>query len=285
MKVVAYLSGFLMLLLIWVVYRLMTGTWNIWKLVGGADGRVSTSKLQWFLWTVVVIYCYTAVYIAKAWKGDYGVITDIPQNLLIVMGLSITTMAAAKGITVSYVSRGQVIKPQAAPGTAGLGASIQDDGGAPDLSKLQMMAWTLIAILAYLLRVTQQLGKVPTLPDIDTTLMVLMGLGEGAYLGKKLVTTSVPRLTGLSPGNGEPGIEVTIMGLSFGAKQNGSLITTDGKPFQPEGVNWADNEITFTLPDKQPDGSAWVQGRQIMFGLVVGGQESTNKLPFTVVPP
>jgi hypothetical protein len=34
-----------------------------------------------------------------------------------------------------------------------------------------------------------------TLPDIDTALMVLMGLGHGAYLGKKLILTTSPAIT------------------------------------------------------------------------------------------
>jgi hypothetical protein len=37
-----------------------------------------------------------------------------------------------------------------------------------------------------------------TLPDIDTALMVLMGLGHSAYLGKKLILTTSPAINQLA---------------------------------------------------------------------------------------
>ncbi|MEA3294081.1 MAG: hypothetical protein U9P81_03775 [Euryarchaeota archaeon] len=91
----AYIFGIVVLLLIWI----LTGRKNPRKLFEGADGRPSTSKFQWFLWTVVIIFSYTAI----SWSSEFKEITDIPQNILIAMGLSITTMVAAKSITVSYI--------------------------------------------------------------------------------------------------------------------------------------------------------------------------------------
>ena len=65
-----------------------------------------------------------------------------------------------------------------------------------DLSKVQMIGWTLIAVGSYIINVIHQIDQIHTnpnyvsqLPDIDAALMVLMGLAQGAYLGKKLVTT------------------------------------------------------------------------------------------------
>jgi hypothetical protein len=63
------------------------------------------------------------------------------------MGLSVTTMVAAKGITASYVASGQVVKPELSntqKEKVGLGPILQNDDGTPDLSKSQIMAWTLI---------------------------------------------------------------------------------------------------------------------------------------------
>lgn len=284
MEFVAYTSGVVVLVVLWVLYRVLGRTWNPGKLIEGADGRPSTSKLQWFLWTVVVVFSYSAIYAARAWTGNFGVISDIPQNLLIAMGLSVTTMAAAKGITVSYVSSGQVTKKAISPETASSGAIIQDDDQIPDLSKIQMMAWTLIAIGIYLIRLVQEINTVspPQLPDIDTALMVLMGLGQGAYLGKKLVTTTVPRLMGVSPGSGSPGTEITIIGASFGEQQNSSLITIDGSPISPGGLVWGNTQIKFELPAKQLNGNEWPPGQRILIGIIVGGQDSANTLPFTI---
>lgn len=288
MAFIPYLAGIVALLLAWVLYGLLAGTWNIWKLVTGTDGRASTSKLQWFLWTVVVVFAYVAIWAAGAQEGNLAPISEIPQNLLIAMGLSVTTMAAAKGITVSYVNSGRVIKTNADPGEkkdTGLGPLVSSDEHAPDLSKMQMMIWTLVAIAIYVFAVVEQIRSGHVLPDIDPTLMVLMGLGQGAYLGKKLVTTITPRLTGLSPVEGNPGTQITILGMAFGAEQAGSLVTMDRKSFEPQGLQWADSQIQFTLPQTPPSGQPWKPGQRVIFGVIVGGQESVNTLPFTVTVP
>jgi hypothetical protein len=285
MTVIPYVAGIGALLLAWLLYGLLAGTWNIWKLVTGEDGRASTSKLQWFLWTVIVVFAYVTIWAARAMDGNFGPMTEIPQNLLIVMGLSVTTMAAAKGITVSYVKSGRVIKTGAdlaARKDTGLGPAVSSDDGDPDLSKIQMMIWTLVAIVIFLFAVVNQVRIGHQLPDIDASLMVLMGLGQGAYLGKKLVATTTPRLTGLSPGNGRPSVQITITGMAFGAEQGGSLLTMDRNPFHPEGIVWAENQIQFTLPENPPAAHAWTHGQRVMFGVIVGGQESVNALPFTV---
>ncbi len=224
------------------------------------------------------------------------------------MGLSITTMAAAKGITVSYADSGKVVKPELSDNQkkkAGLGPLLQDDDGFPDLSKGQMMAWTLIAIGVYLIHLMLQIDVATTnaaaaiaknatnitaanigaayaieklqMPDIDAALMVLMGLGQGAYLGKKLVTTTTPGLTGLSPGTGPVSTEVTITGKSFGDTQNGSLITFGGIPIALDKTiltSWGDTQIKFKIPADQPQG-------KIDIWVIVNGQDS-NKLPFNV---
>lgn len=285
MQFAAYVSGFAMLLVFWVLYRLMAGTWDIWKLVEGSDGHPSTSKLQWFIWTVVVLFAYVVIYAARIYDGNIALITDIPQNLLIAMGFSITSMVAAKGITASYVANGQLSKPQVDPETTGLGSVVQDDLGVPDLGKIQVMAWTIIAVVSYLIRVAEEIhaGSPVNLPDIDPALMVLMGLGHGAYLGKKLVTTSTPRLTGLSPGQGTPGTLVTLTGTTFGDTQNGSLLTIDGQPVYPQGLTWGDTQISFQIPAQQYSGLPWNPGQRILIGVTVHGQESGNTLPFTVM--
>lgn len=196
-QVTAYVSGIAALLILWVLYRLYNGSWSIKQLIEGADGHPSTSKFQWFLWTVVALFSYVVLYAAQAANGNFAALANVPDNLLIAMGISSFSMVAAKGITVSQVESGQIVKLQAAPGTATLGSVLKDDAGYPDLSKIQILAWTFIAIVVFLVQVFNTV-KTPSattpytlvLPDIGSSLMILMGLGHGAYLGKKLVSTS-----------------------------------------------------------------------------------------------
>jgi hypothetical protein len=195
---VPYVVGVLSLVLLWLLYKVASGG-NIASLYEGNDGRPSTSKFQFFAWTAVVIFSYTAIYSMKVGTGDFKAINELPTNVLIAMGMSVISAAAAKGITVSYISTGRIAKTSVPSGSSTFGAILQDDQGFPDLSKVQMIAWTFIAIATYLIAVGSKIhkGDHSGLPDIDSALMVLMGLGQGAYLGKKLVSqdTSAPPTT------------------------------------------------------------------------------------------
>jgi hypothetical protein len=285
-----YLIALGVLVLLWIFYKILTGNWNPLKVICGADGRPSTSKLQFWMWTVVALFAYVAYYSARVNYGHTEPIGSLPQSLLIAMGLSVVTVTAAKGITMSNLQNGSLVKPPATPETSGAGQILKDDSGALDLSKIQMLAWTVIAIGVYLINLVKAVegvgalkpGDTVTLPDIDAALMVLMGLGQGAYLGKKLVTTNTPGITGLVPASGKVGTEVTVRGTSFGASQGGSMITLDGKPFAADVTAWGDNQIKFKFPEKQPDGSDWPTGKPVIVGVIVGGLESPATAPFTV---
>lgn len=309
MELFAFGTGFVVLAAIWVLYGLVSGTWNPLALVVGADNRPSTSKLQFFLWTVVVLYAYAAIWAARFWHGQTDALSNIPPNLLLAMGFSLTTVTAAKGITSAYVSSGRLVKnpppsegspPNATANSAtGVSALATDDDGYPDLSKIQMLAWTLVSIGVFLVAVVVQVNAAtPQLPDIDASLMVLMGLGHGAYLGKKLVTTDVPRLTGLAPGGGVAGTTVvTLTGAGFGDQQGANLITFDGFPVYQSALSWSDGTITFTIPAQHPGGGDWPSSRPaatstpfptippVRVGLIVNGNECPNTLPLTVVAP
>jgi hypothetical protein len=137
-----------------------------------------------------VVFAYAAIYSLKISAHHFDAINEIPKNVLIAMGMSVISAAAAKSITVSYISTGRITKSVASSGSASFSAIFQDDSGFPDLSKVQMIAWTFIAIVTYLIAVGSKIHQrdYSSLPDIDSALMVLIGLGHGAYLGKKLVT-------------------------------------------------------------------------------------------------
>jgi hypothetical protein len=51
-----------------------------------------------------------------------------------------------------------------------------------------------------------------------------------------------------------------------------------------EATAWKDARITFTLPAQRHDGTPWTPGQRITIGVIVGGQESINALPFTIQP-
>ena len=79
-----------------MISGIFAGAWNPWKLVEGADKRPSTSKFQWWLWTVVVIFAYVAIYASRVNLNHFEALSEIPQNVLIALGMSAGTMAVAK---------------------------------------------------------------------------------------------------------------------------------------------------------------------------------------------
>jgi hypothetical protein len=201
-------AGATTLALLYVVYVLLTGHWRISRLYRGSDGHPSTSKFQALVWTAAALFAYTGLLAMRMRAGtDNGETTDIrwilsigsaaedfPTNLLVAMGFSFTSAAAAKAITVSYLSSGKIAKPQAESSATTTVA--QGDDGEPDLAKIQMLWWTFVAVGVYLIEVFylfgidgKQFDAAIALPDIDGALMVLMGLSHGVYIGKKLVTT------------------------------------------------------------------------------------------------
>ncbi len=93
-------------------------------------------------------------------------------------------------------------------------------------------------------------------------------------------TASKPKLTGLSPGSGKAGTDITITGLAFGDEQDGSQITFDSKPLDVSPT-WKNEKITFAFPAQKPDNTSWSAGEKVEVGVTVGSEES-NILPFVV---
>jgi len=210
---VPYVIGICAVLVLWLLVGLAS-TFRPSEIILGQDGHASTSKLQLVLWTAVVVFAYAAIETLRFRLHVFGQMAAIPTNLMIAMGISGVTAVSAQAIRVNAENTG----PQAvvavsdttspAPSdpspsssqTTSVVASVplpslradasgilQGTDGKPDLGKLQIVVWTGIALAVFLGRVfhaihTQGLD----LPDIDQTQMVLMGIGHGTYLGKKI---------------------------------------------------------------------------------------------------
>lgn len=170
----------------------------------GADNRYSNSKFQMAIWFWVVIATYlTAIYFRVNWGGWDFVRVNIPQNLLLLSGISVLTFAGAKGITTEkrkedmakqVVAQGAVPvdpKQSAPPGTQSfLKDLVRNDYGQFDFGDFQMVVVTLVAVGIYLTLAFHFIGalelrKAAILPDVDTTILGAFGLGQGAYLAKK----------------------------------------------------------------------------------------------------
>jgi hypothetical protein len=290
---IPHLAGIVLLALVALICKVASGG-DLSQLVEGKDGRASTSKFQLVVWTAVGLYAFAAVFTAKILHGDATGISNFPANLLAAMGLSVLTATASKAITSSQVSSGQISKPSVGtvdqPSDPGAAALVQDDSGAPDLSKAQFLAWTIVSVFVYLYRLVGKVnlpvvGASIDMPDIDPVLLPLIGLGHAAYLGKKLTSSTVPQINGVTPAAGTPPRPVTMTGVSFGAPQGTSQVLIDSSPYYVSVSSWSDTSIAFEFPQKRSDGSNWRPGDVVRLALVVNGQQSANDVPFTIAVP
>jgi IPT/TIG domain len=295
----AGLAGIIVLFVaIWLVERDAPTTQSGHKwltFLEGQDGRLSTSKFQWFVWTFVVVGGFCAVFAARGLNGEIQFDLGVSANILTALGFSTVTMATAKGITTLYVANGRVNKT--AP-TAGKGGGILvDDDQIADLSKIQLITWTIIAIGIWTYLVIARVAYItstPTtdphydslavLPDIPVTLMVLMGLSQGGYLGKKLVSIDTVTLSALVPSTVQPGFVVTLYGSGFQEPQDpASAVLVGG--LTAEIAGWSDGQVRFMVPAKSPDGNAWGPNESTVVTMVILGRALDQQLPLTVNGP
>lgn len=207
--------------MLWLILLIATGK-HPWALVIGEDGRPSTSKLQMLVWTAATVFAFLAIYQIRFSSGFGEDLPATPTNVLIAMGISVVTAVSAKAIAVNSqaqsaaapavvavapaaaaaVPAAAVPAPPVSPASPSQSGIFTDDAGRPDIGKVQVVLWTVIAVGVFLSNVFALIHspgsphidpqtKVATfplgLPDISQTLMILMGLGHSAYIGKKIV--------------------------------------------------------------------------------------------------
>ena len=181
------LSGALILLLI-IAFVFIRG--HPTELFLGEDNRYSSPKFQTVLWFSLVISAYVAIVSHRIAAAGWNYIgeVDIPQNLLILSGISVLAFTAAKAITTGKPEGKPDMKaPAPQPRAINL---ITDDADKTDLGDFQMVAITILAVIIYAISAVEfmeqiEFRRVVTMPDVDATLLSIFGLRQAAYLGKK----------------------------------------------------------------------------------------------------
>ena len=217
--------------------------------VVGMDNRYSNSKVQVAVWFWIVISTYISAWVFRTSVAgwDFAGMIKIPQNLLLLSGLSAITYGGAKAITTSKADAANPAAkssadlqtkavadaqqelavaeaalannpkdaaltkgvadaqarvnnmPRTVPGakTRATDADrnfllnlVQNDAGGFDFGDFQMLIVSALAVTTYLMLFfhsfeTVAFTKAITLPDVDTTILSVVGIGQGAYLAKK----------------------------------------------------------------------------------------------------
>lgn len=127
----------------------------------------SLARVQLFVWTTLILGGFLYIWLLTGL--DNGVVTS---ELLGAYGIA--TATAAGGILQDKGVRTAT--------TGGFLADILSDGGdTPSIHRLQMFAWTVVLAVIFIVEVWRNLR----MPAFDNTLLSLMGISGGAYVGLK----------------------------------------------------------------------------------------------------
>jgi hypothetical protein len=229
----------------------------------------SLALTQFLIWTVIISFSYILVSILRIHEGIIAYPENFPINLLLLMGISIAVPVASGKMSPLIYGKKNKAKPE--PDKLEPFWKMLLEDGKPTLAKLQMSLWTLIGVLVYLfiLGSTLRLAMTDitklTIPDIDITLVFLMGLSQGAYLGGKLVLMSTTDaevskpaepvqgdqpsavITVIQPDYGKPGDTISIYGKGFGNSKEAvwfDAIKITGADI----TDWSEKSITLKIP-------------------------------------
>ena len=134
---------------------------------GGPVGvqTFSLAKCQMAWWTFIVLTSYIFVWLVT---GDFA----FPASSLVLIGISSATALSAV-----------IVQPAPNKGAA-VSSFLKDllyEDGQPTLHRFQMFAWTAVLGIIFIVKVVNELAQ----PSFDPSLLALMGISAGAYVGFK----------------------------------------------------------------------------------------------------
>ena len=177
------------------------GVTGLWRGVLIDDRhRLSLSRLQMLLWTVLVLSAYLAAALANIGRDSASPLdVNIPSELWLAMGISTASLVAAPA-ALAYKQRrrggGVVARPHARDSRFadlfhGEETTDQDD---LDLGKVQMFLFTVVLILGYGLALGDMFEEKRTaftsLPAVDEAVVTLLAISHAGYLTKKAVISA-----------------------------------------------------------------------------------------------
>ncbi len=144
--------------------------------IGDKGSAFSLALSQLAFWTVVIAMSYVYIWVST---GDVPALTG---STLILLSISITTTAGAR-----LVDKRRNDDPALIPKSSGsFFEDILSDDLGYSVHRCQMFLWTVILGIIFIKSVVSQ----QMIPQIDESLLGLMGISSGAYIGLKMTETS-----------------------------------------------------------------------------------------------
>ncbi|HUP60810.1 MAG TPA: hypothetical protein VNA69_10370 [Thermoanaerobaculia bacterium] len=169
----AFLFAFVVLMILCAVYTdvLRDGSADVVKRAEGVKRPYSLGRVQMAWWFFLVVLSYSFIWLVT---GDRD---TIPPSILGLIGISSATALAAAIIAPSQSERQDPRQSQGWWRDLAAG-----ENGAVALDRLQVVVWTLVLSGIFLFSVVWEL----TMPEFSGTLLALMGVSSGTYIGFKL---------------------------------------------------------------------------------------------------
>jgi hypothetical protein len=257
----------------------------------GQDGRTSTSKTFILMWTLLVGWALVALLIAgelihvhacatpkdlvKAAEAcvrkrdevgrlqvgwAHFVHAGLSGSYLVLLGVPAAAGIAAKGITQAQASGSGFKTPNTDQGRnpfARIAEIFSADDGTTDIGDFQYMIFNLITAVYFVVQFVHPDGSgLPTIPD---TLLGLTSVSAGLYVGKKAVSQSQPKVTGVFPQPVHADGRFTILGEGLTVEPTSPTdvapqVTIDGVPVVV--INAEGSKLEAVLPAALGGGGA-----------------------------
>jgi len=266
--------------------RWKEGKFRFTDLIREADGYPSLARMQFLCWTLIVLFCFTTTTMVRLLGGlsEPPGATMIPENLLLLMGISVSVTPISAYMTQTKYGDPKKEDLERSNLDSISWSSMLLENNMPSLSRFQMLSWTILSIIMYLSTFYVQLAKLNisqlssfNLPNIDYTMVVLMGLSQGAYLGGKFVSPTSISIKEIIPDEIDLGkIEediITISGKHFGTEK-GTLWMGKKRVDEESIVKWDDKIIEFKIDKIKPK----LTKEDNKVKLLVGTKEATKEL-------
>jgi len=144
-----------------------------------AKPTYSLARVQLALWTFSVIIAFLLLWVVNGKTNGI-----IPTTILGFLGMSVATTLGGSLIDTTQAKAPDTV----VAASRGLWRDILSDGTAITLHRLQLVLWLLLVVTLFWADLIQQVrtGKgVLAMPDFNASLLALMGITHGTYLGMK----------------------------------------------------------------------------------------------------
>ncbi|MEM7181690.1 MAG: hypothetical protein AAF518_12305 [Spirochaetota bacterium] len=203
-----------------------------------ATNTYSLSKFQALAWTITLLGSYFYLAIAHGLLLRNGQIPDFNPSLLVLMSISYGGLLTAGSIGTKKSKN----EPSETPPEF---KNLFMEGGVISLPRLQLFGFTVVGILIYIYTLYTS-NLLQGLPDVPPTLLGLLGVSQGGYLGGKAMGDPT-HINLVSPRKIPLGMteKITLVGSGF---QPDTRILFEGfEPIHSEFIN--PNSISFHPPN------------------------------------